>query len=95
MFVSDPSLFYGGVGLLISFPRALIAVLLFAPVAMSGLKFSTKAILWVAGVLLIPGTSLPTIIGILLLVGVVSFSGIRNVIRARDKKREETKEGPA
>jgi TRAP transporter 4TM/12TM fusion protein len=95
MFVSDQSLVYGGVGLLISFPRALIVVLLFAPVAMSGLKFSTKVIFWVAGVLLIPGTSVPTIIGILLLVGVASFAGIRYVIRARDKKKLEVNERPA
>ncbi len=94
MFVSDQSLVYGGLGLLTSFPRALVVVLLFAPVAMSGLRLSTKIILWVAGILLIPGTTLLTIIGLLLLAGVISFAGIRNVIKSRDKRRLEAKEEP-
>jgi TRAP transporter 4TM/12TM fusion protein len=94
MFVSDQSLVYGGTGFLISFPRALIVVLLFAPVAMSGLKFFTKAILWASGILLILGIKMLTITGIILLVGVVCFELISYMRRIPDKKRRENK-GPS
>lgn len=93
MFVSDPSLIYGGAGLIISFPRALVVVLLFAPVAMSGLRTSAKCILWVSGFLLIPGSGLFTIAGVLLLCGFACAWGVKHVIGIRGQKRTKTEKG--
>ncbi len=90
MFVSDPSLIYGGTGLIISLPRALIVVLLFAPVAMSGLKTGAKSILWVSGFLLIPGSTLLTIAGVLLLCGFACAYGVKHVTRIQGLKRMRT-----